>query len=111
MQDKNKFNINRIKMENFREKVGDGVHLVDFWASWCSPCKVLIPVVNELKEKYEGKAGVHKVNVDDNQDLAKELGIRSIPTVIIYKDGQEMERISGAKEISLYEEKINAFLN
>ena len=98
-------------MENLKEKVGAGVHLVDFWAEWCGPCRVLTPIVTELKERYEGKAGVHKVNVDDNQELAKELGIRSIPTVIIYKDGQEVDRIAGAKEISLYEEKINAFLN
>jgi thioredoxin 1 len=98
-------------MENLKEKVGEGVHLVDFWAEWCGPCRMLTPIVTELKERYEGKAGVHKVNVDDNQELAKELGIRSIPTVIIYKDGQEVDRIAGAKEISLYEEKINAFLN
>ena len=98
-------------MENLKEKVGSGVHLVDFWAEWCGPCRMLTPIVTELKERYEGKAGVHKVNVDDNQELAKELGIRSIPTVIIYKDGQEVDRIAGAKEISLYEEKINAFLN
>jgi len=98
-------------MENFKEKVGEGVHLVDFWAEWCSPCKMLTPVISELKEKYDGKAGIHKVNVDDNSELAKEMGIRSIPTVILFKDGQEMERISGAKEISLYEEKINSFLN
>jgi thioredoxin 1 len=98
-------------MENLKEKVGEGVHLVDFWAEWCGPCKMLNPVISELKEKYNGKAGIHKVNVDENQNLAKELGIRSIPTVILFKDGSEMERISGAKEISLYEEKINAFLN
>jgi thioredoxin 1 len=98
-------------MENLKEKVGEGVHLVDFWAEWCGPCRMLTPIVTELKERYEGKAGVHKVNVDDNQELAKELGIRSIPTVIIYKDGQEVDRIAGAKEISLYEEKINSFLN
>jgi thioredoxin 1 len=98
-------------MENLKEKVGEGVHLVDFWAEWCGPCKMLTPVISELKEKYEGKAGVHKINVDDNSELAKEFGIRSIPTVIFFKDGQEMERISGAKEISLYEEKIDTFLN
>jgi thioredoxin 1 len=98
-------------MENFKEKVSDGVHLVDFWAEWCSPCKTLTPVISELQEKYEGKAGIHKVNVDENPELTKELGIRSIPTVIIFKDGQEMERIAGVKEISLYDEKIKAFLN
>lgn len=98
-------------MESLKEKVGEGVHLVDFWAEWCGPCKMLTPVISELKEKYEGKAGIHKVNVDDNSELAKEFGIRSIPTVVFFKDGQEMERISGAKEISLYEEKINSFLN
>jgi thioredoxin 1 len=72
---------------------------------------MLTPIISELKEKYEGKAGIHKINVDDNPELSKELGIRSIPTVILFKDGNEMERIAGAKEIALYEEKINSFLN
>jgi thioredoxin 1 len=98
-------------MENFKEKIADGVHLVDFWASWCSPCKMLNPVISELKEKYEGKAGVHKVNVDESSDLAKEFSIRSIPTVIIFKDGKEVERTPGVKEISFFEEKINSFLS
>ena len=60
-------------MENFKEKVSEGVHLVDFWATWCSPCKTLTPVISELKEKYDGKAGIHKVNVDENSELTKEL--------------------------------------
>ena len=98
-------------MENLKEKVGNGVHLVDFWAEWCGPCRMLTPTISELKEKYEGRAGVHKVNVDESSDLAKEFSIRSIPTVIIFKDGKEVERTAGVKEITFFEEKINTFLN
>jgi thioredoxin 1 len=97
--------------KNFNESISEGVHLVDFWAEWCGPCRMLTPVISELKEKYDGKAGVHKVNVDESSDLAKEFAIRSIPTVIIFKDGKEVERTAGVKEITFFEEKINTFLN
>jgi thioredoxin 1 len=97
--------------KNFNESISEGVHLVDFWASWCGPCKTLEPIISELKEKYDGKAGVHKVNVDESSDLTKEFSIRSIPTVIIFKDGKEVERTAGVKEITFFEEKINTFLN
>ena len=71
--------------------------LVDFWASWCGPCKMLGPVISELAEEYEGKVKVGKVNVDDEEDLAMEYGVQSIPTVLLFKGGEVVEQSLGFK--------------
>ena len=70
--------------------------MVDFWATWCGPCKMLAPVVEDLGKKYEGKALIGKVDVDENQALAGKYGVMSIPTVIFFKDGKEIAREVGA---------------
>jgi thioredoxin 1 len=70
--------------------------LVDFWAEWCGPCRMIGPSVEALAEEYEGKAGVYKMNVDENGDVPQRFGIRGIPTLIVFKGGQEKERIVGA---------------
>lgn len=70
--------------------------LVDFWASWCGPCKMVSPVIEKLADEYEGKAVIAKVNVDDEPMLAQRFGVMSIPTVILFVDGQEAERKVGA---------------
>ena len=71
--------------------------LVDFWAEWCGPCKMLSPVLDELATEYAGKAKIAKVNIDDHQDLAGQFGIRSIPTLLLFKGGQVVEQAVGLK--------------
>ena len=70
--------------------------LVDFWAPWCGPCRMVAPVVDEISEQYEGKVKVVKVNTDDNPSVASQYGIRSIPTLMIFKDGQRVDMVVGA---------------
>lgn len=70
--------------------------LVDFWASWCGPCRMLAPVVEDIASSYAGRLKVGKVNVDENQEITMKYGIRSIPTLILFKDGQAVEQIIGA---------------
>ena len=70
--------------------------LVDFWAEWCGPCRMIAPSVEAVAEEYEGKAGVYKMNVDENMNVPQQYGIRGIPTLIVFKGGQEQERIVGA---------------
>ncbi|MBI3979782.1 MAG: thioredoxin [Chloroflexi bacterium] len=69
--------------------------LVDFWAPWCGPCRMVAPIVEELSREYEGKVGFAKMNVDDNPNVPGQFGIRSIPTLIVFKGGREVSRIVG----------------
>lgn len=83
---------------NFQEEVLDhkGPVLVDFWAPWCMPCRILGPVLDKLAKDYEGKLKVVKLNTDENQATAAQYQIMSIPTMIAFKDGEQIERVSGA---------------
>lgn len=89
-----------LSSENFEKEVLNSNEpvLVDFYADWCGPCKMMAPVVEELAGNLQGKAKVGKINVDENQDLAMEYNVMSIPTLIIFKDGKETKRFVGVRD-------------
>ncbi len=85
--------------------------LVDFWAIWCMPCKMIAPIVDEIANEFEGKLKVGKVDIDSNQNFAMKFGIRSIPTLLIFKDGKVVEQIVGAAPKKALIEKISKHIN
>ncbi len=84
--------------------------LVDFWAPWCGPCKMIAPVLDELAKEYEGKIKIVKLNVDDNQGTATEFGIKGIPTLILFKDGKVLEQTIGAQSKELLKKMVEKSL-
>lgn len=100
-----------ITTQNFNEIVSGGKPVViDFWATWCGPCRMVAPIIEELATEYEGRVVVGKVDVEEEDDLAAQFGIRNIPTVLFIKDGQVVDKIVGATVKANYEEKIKAML-
>ena len=84
--------------------------MVDFWAPWCGPCRMVAPIVEELAEKYDGRAVVAKINTDENVKVASQLGIMGIPTLILFKDGQEVDRVVGFAPGHALETKLKALI-
>jgi thioredoxin 1 len=95
---------------NFDEVTKEGVSLVDFWAPWCGPCRMIAPVIEELAAEFEGKANICKVNTDEEQDIAVKYGIRSIPTILFFKNGEVVEQMVGAASKQAFADKLNALL-
>ncbi len=96
---------------NFEELVASGKPLViDFWATWCGPCKKIGPDIEALAEAYEGQAVIGKCDVEENDDLASRFGIRNVPTVLFLKDGQVVDKQVGAAAKSVFEDKLKAIL-
>lgn len=81
--------------------------MVDFFAEWCGPCKMIAPVVDELSSEYEGKVLIVKVNVDESMETAQTYGIMSIPTIVFFKNGQEVDRVTGALPKDVFKEKLD----
>jgi thioredoxin 1 len=85
--------------------------VVDFWAAWCGPCRMIAPIIDELANEYEGKAKITKVDVDNNQQVAMQYGIRSIPTILMFKNGEQVESIVGAVPKEQIQNKLNSLLD
>jgi thioredoxin 1 len=100
-----------ITNENFESlKNGSQPLVVDFWATWCGPCRMVGPVITELAEQYDGKIVVGKCDVEENEDLAVEFGIRNIPTILFFKNGQVVDKLVGAQPKAKIEEKFQSLL-
>ena len=84
---------------------------VDFWASWCGPCVAIAPILEELAEEFDGKVKVVKINVDENQQLANQFTVQAIPSLLIFKEGKEVDRIVGAADKGHYATKLNGIIN
>ena len=97
---------------NFKSEVleSDKPVLVDFWAEWCGPCKMIAPALEQLAEEFDGKAKIVKLNVDDHPAIAGEYGIRSIPTLLFFRDGKVVEQLVGAAPKGALAEKLNGLI-
>jgi thioredoxin 1 len=100
-------NVLNLTDQNFAAVTKSGLVMVDFWAAWCTPCKMIVPIMNDIADEYKGKVRVGKLNVDQSRQTAAKYGIRSIPTVIIFKNGKEFKRIVGVKSKNAYLKELN----
>ena len=99
-----------LNKDNFEQNIANGVALVDFWAEWCGPCKMQLPIVEELSNELGEKAKVGKVNVDEQLELAQQFGIQSIPTLILFKDGKPVKKLVGLHSKEALYEEVNQVL-
>ena len=100
-----------ITSEKFESlKNGEQPLVVDFWATWCGPCRMVGPIISELAEQFDGKITVGKCDVEENEELAVEFGIRNIPTILFFKNGQVVDKMVGAQPKAKIEEKFQSLL-
>ncbi|MDQ7008892.1 MAG: thioredoxin [Candidatus Gracilibacteria bacterium] len=95
---------------NFKDEIKEGVVLVDFWAEWCGPCQMMLPILEELSTRMEGKAKICKLNVDEAPTTAGEFRVMSIPTLIVFKDGKPVETLVGVQQADSLESTLNKYL-
>ena len=97
---------------NFKETAldNDGLTVIDFWAEWCGPCRMVSPIIEELSSEYDGKALIGKVNVDDNLEISMKYGIRSIPTILFLKGGEVVDKHVGATSKQVLTQKIESYI-
>ena len=96
---------------NFKEIINSGKPVViDFWATWCGPCRMVSPIIDKLAEEYAGRVTIGKVNVDENNDIVSEFGIRNIPTVLFFNNGKQVDKQVGAAPENVFVKKIEALL-
>jgi len=100
-------NIKQLSDANFKAQVKNGITLVDFWAAWCMPCKMMAPVLNETAEALGDAAKIGKLDVDSNRESSAKYGVRSIPTLILFKNGKEVNRFVGVKTKEFLLKEIN----
>ena len=101
----------KVTDENYKEIISGGKPVVlDFWAEWCGPCRMVGPIIDELATEYEGKVEIGKVDVDENNDVVAEYGIRNIPTVLFFKDGQLVDKQVGAASKDVFDGKVKTLL-
>ena len=102
----------QITDSNFEETVlkSDKPVLVDFWAAWCGPCRMVGPIIDELSQEYEGKAVVGKVDIDSNQQYAAQFGVRNIPTVLVFKNGELVDRKVGVSSKNDYAQALDSLI-
>ena len=99
-----------VTRKNFTQVVSSGVTLLDFWAAWCGPCRALSPVIDQLAEQYAGRVTVGKVNVDNENELASQFGLMSVPTLLFFQDGKLMETSVGVKNFEELSSIVNSLL-
>jgi len=106
-------NIVQVSDADFDQKVveSQGLTIVDFWAEWCAPCRMIAPVLEELADEYSGKVTIAKLNVDENPRTAARFGIRSIPTLLLFKRGERVDQVIGAVPRGVIQSKIGAHLD
>lgn len=103
-------NLVHLTDENFQQTIATGVTLVDFYATWCGPCRMIAPIVEQLAGMMQGKAKIAKLDIDQAQQTTNSLQITSVPTVILFKDGKEVKRVVGVKDLDFFLNLIQSFI-